>query len=194
MIKVGLICEDISDKTIFSSVNFKEYLFSLNIDIIDDIINADGCGNLLPHNIEGYINRLENKGAEKIIIIRDKDNFPCFTAVKQVINARPKDIVVVPVVELESWFLANTPAMRNLLGIADFIFEHPENERNPFDKINELLVFHTKTKRGIGKKKSSKLKLARKLIEIGFKLEESAKHPNCPSAKYFINKLEELVK
>ena len=190
MVKIGIICEGAADAVILSSDNFQNYLNSIGLSLINEVIEADGCGNLLPHNIETYLLRLENKGAEKIIIVTDLDNEPSITAVKERIKAREKDIFIFAVKEFEAWFLANNKAMGLLLNEKDFYFEFPELELEPFDTINQLLF--EKTRRGIGKKSSGKLKLAFRFITTNINLEDAALHPNCPSATYFINKLKQI--
>ena len=190
MVKVGFICEGATERIILSSPSFEQYLTSLGIKFVDEIIDAEGCGNLLPHNIDAYILRLENKGANKIILLRDLDTYSCFTSLKEHLKAREQDVVIIAVKTIESWLLANTNVMRLLLNKPDFYFDYPENENEPFETINQLLVEYTG--RGIGKKKSGKQKLANKVLSLGFSVQDSASHPNCPSAKYFIDKLIQL--
>lgn len=48
------------------------------------------------------------------------------------------------------------------------------------------------TGRGIGKKSAGKIKLVNKLLELGFEIPQSALHLNCKSAKYFIDKLNQI--
>ena len=187
MVKVGFICEGATERILLSSVSFGQFLTSLGIQFVDEIIDAEGCGNLLPHNIEAYILRLETKGANKIILLRDMDNYPCFTSIKDHLKARKQDVVVIAVKAIESWFLANTNIMRLLLNKPDFYLDYPENENVPFETINQLLVENKG--RGIGKKKSGKQNLANKVLSLGFSIQDSASHPNCPSAKYFVDKL-----
>lgn len=190
MVNIGIICEGESDFLLFQSESFKQLLRKLDL-ISVNVIDAQGCGNLLPHNISGYIQSLENKGAEKIIILSDLDYDECVTLTKQRINARPQDLVIVAVKEIESWFLSDTLAMRKLLQKEDFTFESPENEPEPFITINTLLV--QCTGRGIGRiSRGAKKKLAKRMLDLGFDFELSSSHPNCPSAKYFIDKLKQI--
>lgn len=190
MVKVGFICEGATERIILSSVGFERFLSSLGIELVDEIIDAEGCGNLLPRNIEAYILRLENKGATKIFLLRDMDNFPCFTSIKEHLEARNQDVVIIAVKAIEAWFLSNTAVMRLLLDKSDFFFDYPEAERDPFETINQLLTTHTG--RGIGKKRAGKQKLANRILSLGFSIQNSASHSNCPSARYFIDKLTQL--
>ncbi len=186
MVKVGFICEGDTEAILLSSDNFQLYLSSINLRAVN-VINACGSGNLLPHNIKGYIEGLEKSGAEVILILTDLDENICITETKNRIKARLQDIVIVAVKKIEAWFLANGTTMQFLLNDANFSFAQPELEVNPFRTINDLLV--EKTGRGIGSRSSGKIKLVTKLIDLGFDLSASATHPNCSSATYFINKL-----
>ncbi|HLZ17699.1 MAG TPA: hypothetical protein VKQ08_11690 [Cyclobacteriaceae bacterium] len=154
------------------------------------MIDAGGADNLLPHNIEGYVTLHEKAGAQAIIILTDLDEDICITQTKNRINAREKIIVVIAVKKIEAWFLACSPAMQGLLGVAAFNFGDPENDKEPFETINQLLTKHVG--RGIGKKRASKIKLVNRLLENGLDLSDAAKHPNCPSARYFLQKLQEI--
>ncbi len=189
MVKIGIICEGRTEEILFLSKNFKGWLSSKNI-ILIDVVYAEGSGNLLPNNITRYVESLELRGAEKIIIITDLDNDTCITSTKQRINARPHDIVVIAVKQIEAWFLACTDTMRKVLKQASFEFAYPENEQMPFETINQLFV--TNVGRGIGKKSAGKIKLVTSLLNAGLDISQAANHPNCPSAAYFINKLNNL--
>lgn len=187
MINVGFIVEGITEFVLLKSELFNEFLLKNNINLVN-VINAEGCGNLLPHNIEGYIQLLEKDGAEKIVILTDLDKDVCITSTKNRINARPQDIVIVAVQQIEAWFLACTPAMRQLLKTEDFFFPHPETEQFPFETINRLMIDHTG--KGIGNKKAGKRRLVtRLLVEHGLDLCISATHPACFSVQYFLNKI-----
>lgn len=186
MVKIGFVCEGFTEQILLLSENFQQFLASINLHLVN-VINATGSGNLLPHNISGYIESLEKDGAEEIFIFTDLDNDICITKTKERIQAREKDIVIIAVKKIEAWFLANDSAMRILLSNSDFSYLFPENETEPFETINSLLVKHKG--RGVGKKSAGKIKLVHKLLELGFEITESAKHSNCYSAKYFIDKL-----
>ncbi|MCP4111921.1 MAG: hypothetical protein GY749_41395 [Desulfobacteraceae bacterium] len=56
----------------------------------------------------------------------------------------------------------------------------------PFDALKSLLV----EKAGIGP--GNKVSFTRKALRLGFSVDNAANHPNCPSAKYFVQKLEVL--
>ena len=186
MVKIGFICEGDTEQILLLSDNFQLYLSSLNLQAVN-VINACGSGNLLPHNIKGYIESLEKAGAEVIFILTDLDDDICITKTKSRIKSREQDIVAIAVKKIEAWFLANDNAMRSLLNNAAFSFPNPEMESSPFETINNLLVKYKG--RGIGKSSAGKIKLVSKLIDLGIQVPDSAKHKNCLSAKYFIEKL-----
>jgi hypothetical protein len=189
MVNVGFICEGDSDSVLFQSQTFYNFLHDLNI-IRINVINAQGSGNLLPHNISGYLESLERQGSEKIVIVTDLDTEPCFTSRKEQIDARPEDTVIIAVKEIESWFLADSLSMRRLLRLQHFNFDLPEEELEAFDTINNLLVQHTGI--GVGKSRSGKLKLAKRMLDFGYDFHRSAVHGNCSSAAYFVNKIREI--
>lgn len=145
---------------------------------------------MLPHNIQPYTAILESLGAKFIIIVTDLDDDSCITETKNRISARKQDIMIVAVKKIEAWFLACTPAMRKLLGQPSFEYPNPEEDLEPFEKINNLLIKHSG--RGIGKKTAGKKKLVNRLLEHGFDLTDAAAHANCPSAVYFLRKLREI--
>lgn len=188
MVKIGFICEGYTEQILLESDTFKSFLYSINLQPLP-VINAEGAANLLPHNIEGYLRRLEIEGAEVIVILTDLDEGICITKTKARIGARPQDVIVIAVKQIEAWFLACTPAMQALLGQHDFTFDFPEQETTPFETINQLLIKHTA--RGIGRK-AGKIRLVTRLISHGLDITLSARHHNCPSAKYFIDKLTQI--
>ena len=189
MVKIGFICEGDTELIILLSSNFQNYLSTINL-VSVNVINACGISNLLPHNIGGYVQRLEKAGAEVIVILADLDDDVCITRTKERIKSRVQDVVIIAVKKIEAWFLANDVVMKSLLRDGRFSFTNPEGEDNPYDTINKLLQTHTG--RGMGRTSSGKIKLVTRLIDLGFNLQNSANHPQCSSAKYFLSKLQEI--
>ncbi|MCF6406998.1 DUF4276 family protein [Chitinophaga filiformis] len=190
MIKVGFIVEGNTEFFLLKSALFNEFLLKNNIELVN-VINAGGSGNLLPHNIQAYIQLLEKSGAKKIVILTDLDQDACITITKDRIKARPQDLVVIAVQQIEAWFLACTPAMRQLLKTDEFFFPLPQAEQTPYQTINRLMVDYTG--KGIGNKAAGKMRLVKRLLEQHeLDLCISAEHPACPSAQYFIKKVAEL--
>lgn len=183
MVKVGFICEGDCEKFMLDSEAFQQILVKNNIQFIG-AINAAGNGNLLPKYLESFREVLKAKGAEKIIIVADLETDPCFTTAKARIAASPEDVVVIVRKQFEAWILADNNLMQFLTKELGYSFETPENEQVPFQAIREIVQL--KTGQGVGPTKTIFCKRA---IRWGFSIENAAKHPNCPSANYFLNQL-----
>ena len=191
MVKIGFIVEGPSDAKIIRSENFKIFLAENNLELVDIIIPEGKTHFFHPNaefetikpKVESYIKRLEDKGAEKIVFLVDLDTEPCYTSVKSKIPHRPTDSIIICKIALEAWYLADTKLMSALLRSKHFT-EFPEEVENPFEHIKELLL--DKTDAGVG----NKVILANKVVNSGFSIVNSAAHPECPSAEYFIGKLQ----
>jgi hypothetical protein len=189
MVKLGFIVEGATEKIILQHSDFFSYLDSLGIKYIDNVIDAKGNGNLLPHNIEAFNLTLKADGATHIIILTDLDKDECITKTKARIGSLPDQIIIVSVKVVESWFLSDTSAIRNYLGDASFSYDQPESIENPFEEIKAF------RKAIAGKGFTDKRVLANSMVrKYGFSIQNAAKHPNCTSAKYFLNKINELAK
>lgn len=186
MVKVGFIVEGETEKLIIDSEGFQALLTELNIECVSEAINASGNGNLLPHNIIPFRETLKDLGAEYIIILTDKDNDTCITMTRQRVTEREKQIIIVAVQQIESWFLADSQTL-SIMTEPDFVFELPESESVPFETIGNLIL--TKKGRGIGTRKT---RFALNFLRNGFSLQRAAQHANCQSAAYFLNKLHSL--
>lgn len=190
MVKVGFIVEDKPFEMIVSSENFKALLTKNNIEEVG-VHNIKGRDNLRNENdyAKSMFRILEDNGAEKIFVITDKEDDPCITESKNNIfqfSAIQTSIIASKAVE--SWFLADTVTLATLFNNPDFNYELPEQtEGQPFDELKKLFLEYTS--RGINKKQN---RHAKRIIREGFSVENAAKHPNCPSAKYFIDKLENI--
>jgi len=183
MVKLGFICEGETEKIIVESQNFNEFLAANNCCLVK-AFDATGNGNILPQNISPMIQNLVDEGAEKVFVLTDIDEDQCITKTKERIKASPDIIVVVSVKQIEAWFLADSQTLSNLLNEPDFSFIMPENEEIPRNTLQQL--FLAKTGRGIG---DSKPRFATKMVKHGFSITNAAAHPNCSSAKYFVNKI-----
>lgn len=188
MVKIGFICEGDTEQIFLTSESFRQLLHSLNLEPLP-VINAKGSGNLLPHNIMGYVERLEKQEAQAILILTDQDDDDCITKTKDRIHGRPGDIVVIAVKKIESWFLASSTTISKLIQAPQFKFDKPEEEKEPFDTINQLMI--DQTGRGLGRR-SGKIKLVYRMLDMGFDVIDAATHENCPSAAYFLRKLKEI--
>lgn len=179
--KLGFIVEGDTEKIILDSPEFKSLLINQNISYVDQIINAGGNGNLLPQNIIGYIDVLKQKGADKIIVLADLEEAMCFTEVKTRIDGQELTICIAKRT-IESWFLSDSNSLSSLFRARESC-EFPEDITNPFEYLSQRRQFHQG--RGFGDKKI----LAKLMVKSGFSIENAKDHSNCPSAKYFYNKL-----
>ncbi|WP_375447980.1 hypothetical protein [uncultured Fibrella sp.] len=182
MVKLGIICEGESESVIFSTPNFREWLFRLNIEFVGFAITGSKTQykeNLLPVHRRVLI----DLGAERIIALLDMDNDSCITFTKQSIPQFDDQVIVVAVKEFENWYLADSQALSSFVGKNTFI-EKPEEELEA-DRLIISLYGQRFSK--------SKIKLANSMKRCGFTIERAAGHPNCPSARYFLNKLQTLA-
>jgi hypothetical protein len=185
--KLGFICEGFTERLFIESNTFQQLLLGLSHICIFPVIDAKGNGNLLPKYLPEQTRILLDKGAERIFIITDLDEDACITVTKTRIAAPNNHIVIVSVRKIEAWFLADSAFMFSMCNSNIEILE-PENEPNPFERIRSLLLEHTG--RGIPLKSL----LAKRAVNNNFSIRNAAAHPSCPSAKYFMDKLEELAR
>ncbi|HAK80103.1 MAG TPA: hypothetical protein DCM71_25165 [Runella sp.] len=186
MVKVGFIVEGETEKLIIDSENFQSLLTDLKIDCISEAIDAKGNGNLLPHNIIPFQAFLKEKGADYIFILTDRDDDACITLTRQRISERDNQYIIVAVQKIEAWFLADSQTLSVMVGKTTAV-DYPESETVPFEKIGNIIQHQTG--RGIG---TRKVRFALNYLRKGFSLRNAAAHPNCPSARYFLNKLQSL--
>ena len=186
MVKIGFIVEGKTERKIIESEGFVQILHEHKLVLLLPVINADGNGNLLPEKLKEDLDVLKSAGAQKIFILTDLDEDACITKTRQRIGGGDDTIIVIAVKQIEAWFLADSDTLRQLMDDTGFFFDFPEKEMSPFEKLRAL--FLEKTKRGVGTKDI----LAARMLKYGFSLRNAAAHPNCPSARYFLNKLQSL--
>ncbi len=185
--------EGYCEKILLESNNFRDWARQHNILICEPIINARGGGNLCPKNINASItecHRLANP--DKIMILTDLECDICVTATKARIGGDVNQVVVAKKA-LEAWFMADTKAMRRWLKNNDFQGENePENTQDmPWDRLKEIAKSYHKEGRGPGTRKIGFAKIM--INKLEFSIERAANHPNCASAKYFLEKLQKLT-
>lgn len=189
MVKVGFLVEGDTEKKIILSDNFKAYCQSQNIEILPSILPTKGQrGKDIFKNkekIDAFIEILKDNGAEYIFVIRDLEDLTCVIEAKNEIASDEVNKIIV-VKAIESWFLADTKAISSYFEQDSYFHDLPESIEKPFDYLKQQSI--EIKKRGI----SDKLIFAGIMLKHGFSIENAAKHPNCPSAKYFIKKLESL--
>lgn len=186
MVKIGFICEGDTEVKVVKSDEFQQWLGQIGLACVLPIEDARGNGNLLPHNIDTHRKTLFKAGAKAILILTDLDKENSIDAVQQRIGNFSDQHIIVSVKQLEAWFLADSQTLGTLLG-ESFTFDKPETDANPYETIRQLFI--DKTGRGIG----TKPMLARRMLKYGFSLERAAAHPNCPSARYFLTKLQTIA-
>jgi hypothetical protein len=188
LVKLGIIAEGDTETTFLKyNQSFQLLLQNLNIQLVSVI---DGKGGQL--NSTSLLNSkkaiLKDAGANKIIILTDLDELPDFTTKKSQLDLSEIEAVIISRKAFDAWFLAETSCIRKAIESDDFYCDNPEEISNPFDEIKRLAI-QFRNGRGYG----SKPLLAKKMNTLGFDIELAAKHPNCPSALYFLNKLKQIA-
>src|SRR5258705_6527726 len=100
---LGFIVEGDTEKMILESPDFKNFLNTLHIEYIPEVVNVKGNNNLLPHKIIGHTQILIDKGATQIIILTDLDDDKCVTETKSRIKSLENQIVIISVKQIEAW-------------------------------------------------------------------------------------------
>lgn len=195
MVKAGFIGEGDCEKILLSSPEFRNFLAGFEIEPVNEVINAGGRNKLfhaakdfsrIQPRVDSWLNILQDKGAEKIFILVDIDEFPCITEFKPNIYRRTNDVVIVAKKALEAWYLSDIDTLRKYLQANVPFVTEPEAIMDPFQHLNELSIQFRG--RGITDKKI----LTRQMIKLGFSLPRAADHPHCSSARYFLQKLNDL--
>jgi hypothetical protein len=186
MVNVGFICEGNTEVRIVRSDAFQQLLVGVNLRCVLPIQDAEGNGNLLPHNLAERRQTLQQAGAEIIFVLTDLDTEPSAEAVRRRIGEYADQRVMVAVQQVEAWFLADTVSISALLA-EPVCIDQPEAEPEPFELIRQLLL--AKTGRGVGTKPI----LAKRMLRHGFTIEAAARHPNCLSAQEFLTTLQTLA-
>lgn len=182
MVRLGIICEGESETIIFNDNSFKNWLHSLNIELVS-VQETGSINQFFEDRFEKHRALMLLKNVDFIVALIDLDKAPSLKEHKTRVNILQNEAVVIAVKEFESWYLADKNALNNLLQ-KQVLIEFPEEVQEPFKEIVKL-----NNGKGFGK---SKPFLAKMMLRNGFSIENAAKHPNCPSAKYFIKKLESL--
>jgi len=185
MVKLGFIGEGDNEKSILESDDLRKILGELNLEYVERVVNAKGGGNLLPKYLEDQVDSLKKDGATQILILADQEDASSITSVKERIDPDGNHIVIISVKAIEAWFLADSKTMSAYLK-ARYRCENPEEYLKPFEYIKELRWQY----RGVGL--NHKKQLCSRMLINGFSIQNAATHPNCPSAKYFLEKLKSL--
>ena len=189
MVTVGFVVEGDSDKYLVESELFQTWLREeCNLEMVDRVVNAKGQGEMRGRNIEDKVRLLRQEtNPDKVVVLADLDpdeRVPCAQVRKEIIGSRDIDLVVIAKKAMESWFLADTEAMRRWLDDDTFCEADPETLTGmPWDRLREI-----GRKRGRGP--GTKVRFSRKFVRNhGFDVRRAAQHANCPSANYFVERL-----
>ncbi len=195
MVTVGFVVEGASDKKLVESQSFRDWLrLDYDLQVIQHVVDVQGNGNLCARNIASYVRLFKKQhNPDKIVILADLDPekcAPCISKRKEIIGNENIDLIVIACKAIESWFLADTEVMKKWTKQDRFFEEYPEQTTTtPWERLKEIGL--QTIGRGIG---SNKIFVADKFInQHGFSIQRAAEHPNCPSARYFVEKLRQLA-
>ena len=192
MVTVGFVVEGDSEKRLIESKLFQQWLREdCNLEVVDPVVNAAGSGNMCSRNIGVLVENLRTEAKpDKVVVLADLDPekcAPCVQARKEIIGLQDQDIDLIAIAKkaIESWFLADTEAMRRWLGDNTFCEAAPETlAEMPWDRLKEL-----RDKRGRGPGRD-RFVFTRKFIrDHKFDVRRAARHAQCPSARYFVERL-----
>lgn len=184
MVKVAFIVEGKVEQIFVDSLDRQGWFRNKNIQKVGPTIDAKGGGNLCPTNMPYYVEQVKVHNPDKIFILTDLECDPCVTKTKERLGSCEMCVIVLAKKAIEAWFLADSDLLSILTNKAVTSYEEPELTKDmPYDILKELLLTHTK--RGTG----SKVSFVRRVFKNDFSIEKASNHPNCQSAKYFIDKI-----
>ena len=188
MVTVGFVVEGASEKRLVESELFRKWLREdCSLEVVDPVVDAGGKMDSV--HIEAFVKNLKKiVNPDKTVVLADLDpdnRVPCVEKRKELIGSQGIDLVAIARKAMESWFLADTKAMRRWLGDSTFCEPTPETLSGmPWDRLKEL---RDEKGRGPG---SNRLVFARKFIrDHEFDIRQAARHAQCPSARYFAERL-----
>lgn len=190
MTTVGFVVEGHSESVVVESPRFRQWLRKkCNLEVIDPVVNAGGNGEMCNRKIGDFIALLRKEAnPDKIVVLADLDPeecAPCIEARKKIIGDDRIDLVVIARKALESWFLADTDAMRKWSGECNFRETLPEETSHmPWDRLKEIGI-----RKGRGPGQSKKMFAKKFVHKHGFDICNAAQHPHCPSAAYFVERV-----
>ncbi|NNJ83698.1 MAG: hypothetical protein HKP13_01995 [Gammaproteobacteria bacterium] len=190
VVTVGFVVEGDSERLLVKSNGFRKWLREeCHLQVLDPIVDAGGNGDMCSRKIVSLVKNLKiQANPKKIVVLADLDPdicAPCIERRKAIIGPEGIDLIVIARKALESWFLADTEAMRRWTRCEDFFEPRPEaTEGMPWERLKEIGL---QANRGPGKNKKI---FARKFIrDHGFDVRQAATHPDCPSARYLVEGL-----
>jgi len=184
MVKVAFIVEGKVEQIIIDYLHSNGWFTQFNIEKIGPTIDAKGGGNLCPRNMPIYVAEAQTHNPDKIFILTDLECDPCVTKTKERLGDCDECTIVLAKKAIEAWFLADDELLLSLTNGELNHYDEPEGTTQmPYDELKAILL--ETTGRGTGTKASFALRVKR----LGFNMDNAASHVNCPSAKYFIDKL-----
>jgi len=186
MVNVGFIVEGWTDKIVVESTNFREWLESVDLCLVKPVVVSEGIDAMKSSTLSTLL-RKQSDHVDRIVLLVDLDpdhRITCITERKTLIGSCGVDLVVVARTAIESWFLADTEAMRCWTGNAEFYETCPEATPTPWKRLKEV------GNRGPGRAKPAFVR--RFTRQHGFAIDRAAKHPCCPSAQYFVERVTAL--
>jgi len=192
VVRIGFVVEGDCESLLIESPGFRAWAEAQRLIICDPVINARGGGNLCPKQIQSFVNLCQTQAnPDKIVVLTDLECDPCVTKTRERIGTGAVDLVCVARKALESWYLADTEALRQWLGQEIQPISSPEltdDSDKPWHYLKKLAKQYQA--RGPG---SNKVLFTRKMLnDYQFSLSRAAAHPDCPSAGYFLEKLKTL--
>ena len=187
MVTLGFIVEGPSDKIVVESDRFSKWLNEQGLRLGHPVVVAGG--QVRGERLEQLSQLLRLQGGifDRVVLMTDLDpdeDVPCISARKAVVQSANADLVVVANKAIESWFLADSSSMRDWTKDPEYFEANPEETPGmPWDRLKEIGV---RAGRGPGSKVSFAKRFLRK---HGFTIVAASEHPNCPSARYFIDKV-----
>ncbi|QKZ14797.1 hypothetical protein [Spirosoma sp. KUDC1026] len=185
--KLGIICEGESEPFILDTVEFRQLIAQYDLELVG-VTQAGGKKEYEAERINKHRQILLDRGAERIIVLVDLDTDACITLTKQQISPFPDQTVIVAVKEFENWYLADSHALSQFLGVLTTI-ELPEEDSDAITTMIDM----GRTAKAFARYRKSKVLLAKNMHRNGFSIERAAAHPNYPSAHYFLTKLQTLA-
>lgn len=187
-VRIGFVVEGDSEKIILEHSTFREWATQHGMHICDPIINMEGKRKIFNKEImnEKIAACRNQTNPDKVVLLFDLDEVPCYTAARNKIDPDIFDLIVMARKAFEAWFLADGETLGKALGIP-IQERHPETISKPWEYIKQLS--NQPRAHGPG---DSKPKFARKMLKAGFSIQRAAEHPHCPSARYFVEKLQQL--
>ena len=191
MVTVCFVVEGDSEAFLVKSEKFRQWLLEeCHLKLLGDPVNVGGNKQLHAQKIAKFIQPLKKKmNPDKIVVLADLDPDECVSCIqarKNIIGSQDIDLVVIARKALESWFLADNSAMRRWTGNESFEETYPEDTpETPWERFKVI-----GKKAGLGLGRRNKLNFVKKFIcEYGFDVRQAAKHPHCPSAAYFVERV-----